>query len=168
MPLLSNPRHEAFAQAIARGTEVTEAYGKVYPKASRSSANSAGPRLLGVVRARVSELQSLAEEATLLTIVEKRKFCAAALRTPVSEIDETSPLCLGVKRTGSSVEYKTVDKLKALQLDNELAGYGKPEKQGVGTGGVATVDVVLSAERLAAIQARRQAAIAAAAAARNQ
>jgi hypothetical protein len=161
MPFLKNPRHEAFAQAIARGSDATEAYGKVYPKATRESAGSAGARLLAIVRPRVAELQGMAEDETLLTIAEKRKFCADALRTPVSEIDETSPLCLGVKRTGSSVEYKTVDKLKALQLDNELARHGKPEKQGPSAG--MTVDVVLSAERLAAIQARRRAAMAAAA-----
>jgi len=160
MPLLKNPRHEAFAQAMARGAEVTEAYRTVYPKATRGSAGSAGARLLGIVRPRVAELQSQAEDETMLTIAEKRKFCAAALRTPVSEIDETSPLCLGVKRTGTSVEYKTVDKLKALQLDNELAGHGKPEKP-AGAGAGMTVDVVLSAERLAAIQARRRAAMAA-------
>jgi len=165
---LPNAKHERFAQAIAKGVDATKAYGQVYPKAKKGSANRAGARLLAIVRVRdrVAELQGKAEDETLLSIAEKRRFCADVLRTPIGEIDETSPLCHSVKRTtgehGNTVEYKAVDKLKALQLDNELAGHViLAERQAVSVNvGVAVAVNVMTEERRAELMAKKQAAIA--------
>lgn len=64
--------------------------------------------------------------ATLLTVAERRAFLAMVVRTPLSEIDENSPLCQSFKVTknefGGSTEYKMVDKLRASELDAKMAG----------------------------------------------
>jgi phage terminase small subunit len=65
MPILPNPRHESFAQALAKGKTADEAYALAgyrphRSNASRMSANDS-------VRARVEELQSRVAERTVIT-----------------------------------------------------------------------------------------------------
>lgn len=67
MPVLSNARHERFAQWLAKGLSATEAYAKAgYAPDSRSSAS----RLLTNenVTARLAELQGRAAERTIVTV----------------------------------------------------------------------------------------------------
>jgi hypothetical protein len=66
MPTLTNPRHESFAQELARGHSKAEAlsragYGGSRSCASRLSANAN-------IRSRVAELQANATVSTLVTI----------------------------------------------------------------------------------------------------
>lgn len=162
MPVLQTEKHEAFARAMAEGHDAAEAYMRIYPESKKKSAIAAAARLRKRVRERIAELQSKAEVDTLLTIKEKRQYCADVLRTPIGEITESSPLCHSVKRiegpNGSSVEYKALDKLKALQLDNELAGHVKQvEAQAVNvTVGVA-VNVMTEERRMQLLEKKRAA-----------
>lgn len=66
MPSLANPRHERFAQELAKGKSATEAYAEAGYEESRSSAS----RLLtnANVQARVAELQERAAAKTELTV----------------------------------------------------------------------------------------------------
>lgn len=66
MAALSNPRHERFAQELAKGGSQVEAYGL----AGYSPHDSAAARLFGNVRvqARVAELQERAAVRTEITI----------------------------------------------------------------------------------------------------
>jgi phage terminase small subunit len=66
MPALSNPRHERFAQALAKGKVQAEAYADAgykpsEPNASRLTSNDK-------VRARVAELQERAATRTEITV----------------------------------------------------------------------------------------------------
>jgi len=65
MPVLSNPCHELFAQALAKGRTQVDAYAEAGYKPHDSSA----ARLLGNVRiaARVAELQEKGAERSLVT-----------------------------------------------------------------------------------------------------
>jgi phage terminase small subunit len=69
MPLLSNPRHERFAQELARGRSSTEAYKEAGYDCEGSSAWSAASRLSRNVQvsARVRELQTAGAERAVLT-----------------------------------------------------------------------------------------------------
>lgn len=89
MALLENARHEAFAQAIARGMEAGEAYSQVYHDSEGRSAKSHGPRLAknGVVRARIEELQKMGEDDTVLTMKERRRFFAKVARVDLLDFD---------------------------------------------------------------------------------
>ena len=55
MPILKNPRHEAFAQALARGMSAAAAYGEVGFKPHRH--NAATLARMKHISARVAELQ---------------------------------------------------------------------------------------------------------------
>lgn len=67
MPPLKNPRHEAFARALAKGASADQAY----REAGYSPHRQAASRLLLTnvdIQARVAELQQAAAEKTLVTI----------------------------------------------------------------------------------------------------
>lgn len=66
MPILSNPKHELFAQGLAKGKTADEAYKLAGYAASRS--NAAVLRTNQNILDRVSELQGLAAKRTLVTI----------------------------------------------------------------------------------------------------
>ncbi len=83
MPVLTNPQHEVFCQAVASGMEAQDAYMTVFTHCSKRSANSAGPRLFAKVVARVRELQSQSATALVLTMQERREMLAVAARTVV-------------------------------------------------------------------------------------
>lgn len=66
MPVLSNPRWEAFAQALAKGKTQEEAYEAAGYKPSRHHASRLATN--GNVQARLAELQEKAAERALVTI----------------------------------------------------------------------------------------------------
>lgn len=65
---------------------------------------------------------------TTLTTEEVRAYLRRIILTPLSEVTESSDLCQSAKtsynpKTGAtSSEIKMVDKLKALDMDNRIAG----------------------------------------------
>lgn len=143
MPVLDNPRHERFCQERAKGKSADEAYQLAGYKRDRGAASRLSAKVN--VTARITELQSLAADDTVMSIAEKRKFLADIKRTPIGEIDEMSPLCQewtyeqaggprGRLKRGDDdegneeyeeerqrVKVKMPDKLRAIQLDNDLA-----------------------------------------------
>ena len=60
---LENAKHEAFAQAVASGKKLSDAYLSVYPSAKRSSAKSGATRLMREIGGRIDWLkQELAKK----------------------------------------------------------------------------------------------------------
>ena len=66
MPVLSNPKHEAFAQGLAKGRSQAEAYAEAGYKPSEPHASRLASS--GKVAARVAELLELAVERHLVTV----------------------------------------------------------------------------------------------------
>lgn len=90
MPVLANARHEAFAQALAKGKSATEAmtaagYRSDRGNASRLTANDN-------IRARVTELQERSVKKTEVTI-----------QSIAAELDEARTMALGEKQTSAAV-----------------------------------------------------------------
>lgn len=147
MAVLKNQKHERFALLIAKGESAGAAYQKVY-HSKKATCETNGPQLLrnAQVKARVRELQEKAEDETVMSLLERRRFLARVVRTPIGLIDEQSDLCHeftshweGGRRgklkqghlpegneTGEEevevVKIKAHDKLKAIELDSKLAG----------------------------------------------
>jgi len=101
---LINQRHESFAQLIASGESGAGAYRTCYGTHG-ASAEAAASRLLsnGKVRERVTESQSTAATAAVLTLERKRQLLA--------DIAE-----------GRQQQAKISDRLRAIELDARLAG----------------------------------------------
>ena len=115
-----------FCRFVAAGDKQSTAYMKAgYNAATMNSAYVCASQLMR--RPRIAAyLRSLREStwvANVLSLAEKRAYLADVVRTPVGEVDEKSPLCQSFKVDGEGkIEYKTPDKLKALELDAKLAG----------------------------------------------
>lgn len=71
MPVLNNPRHERFAQALASGNSQTDAYLSAGYDADPETARRAGSRLMtnGDIVSRVTELQQVGADKTAVTVV---------------------------------------------------------------------------------------------------
>jgi hypothetical protein len=140
-----NPRHQRFADLVLQGLSQTEAYLRACGDAkplSRVTAKDGGTRLIrrADVMAYMDAARRRATTDAVLSLAEKRGFLARVLRVPLTVIDPHDPadpnrdLVRKVKRRflakrerGETVEYivedmEKLDPLKAIELDNKLAG----------------------------------------------
>ena len=127
---LANARHERFAVEVAKGvgSDMTAYVAAGYSQKAAHQ-NATGLRANAGIMARVAWIQRQAAKSAVLTIEEKRLFIARVLRTPIGEIDETSDLAQGVKYSDEGgKEIKMPDKLRAIAIDNDLAGEGSEAK----------------------------------------
>jgi len=90
MPILKNARHEAFAQAIAKGQTSDQAYQTAGFSANRGNATRLKAK--ESVSQRVDELLSKAAERTLVTI-----------DSVTSELEEARALALATKQSAAAV-----------------------------------------------------------------
>lgn len=135
MPALKNPKHEAFAQAIANGATGVQAYrDEVAIGCTTASAIQAASRLLSDVNvsSRVEELQKLAE-----TTLEKRlgwskekalSYLVEILETPVGEVDKNHRLAQEYKDTEDSSQVKLPSKADAMKQIATMCGWNAPDK----------------------------------------
>lgn len=109
---LQDAQHERFACELAKGASAAEAYRLAGYKPHRSAAS----RLFANVNvfARVQWLKEQAATGDILEMKEKRQICAQ------------------IARGGE----KDSDRLKAIQVDNDLAGEGSEAK---GAGAIAAL-----------------------------
>ncbi len=150
------PRHEIFAQEVAKGKRSAKAvYLDLYPDSSPESAETDGPRLLrsAQVRARVDFLQGKGVEAAAIEVSEVLNYLMDAVRTPIGEIDENSPLSEEVTitdtRLGRRVKVKSISKKGAIELLGKFNGWFKPTEMNLNAGYVVPDEIRESVGRLA-------------------
>lgn len=85
MAVLSNQRHEAFAQALAKGLTADEAYKQAGFKPNRGNASTLKAKKN--IQARVAELQGMAAER----VVVDREWVLAKLVENATNTQETNP-----------------------------------------------------------------------------
>lgn len=119
---LTNSRHERFACELAKGN----AAGKAYELAGYKRDDGHASRLAGngKIRARAAWLKRQAAAVDVLTIAEKRQFLARLVRCKAAIEPHDSDLWNGVEAVDGVIKYKLPDKMRAIALDNDLAGEG--------------------------------------------
>jgi phage terminase small subunit len=113
MPLLTNPKHEHFAQLVAKGESAQKAY--VLVGYSEAGASASATRLLKDARvlARVAELRANLTER----MVEKTAY---DLTKAMQETDEALRLALAKENPGAAVAAITLrSKLNGLLVDKK-------------------------------------------------
>lgn len=79
-----------------------------------------------LVKRAVEELHLLAKERAVMQVQEMLEYIANIVRTPIGEVDETSPLCqeYTVKETknGTEKRYKMPGKLDAIKTAAQIVG----------------------------------------------
>lgn len=158
MPQLDNPRHEAFAQAVASGMKGAAAYRKVYGEHQRNARSSASALLKDNpdVSQRVSEISLQAAKGTVLTLQQEMEWLTKVVQTPISQIDEENVLCQRFKYTKEGRELWMVDKLGAMRL---LADLKKELSDKTPAVSVEVNVTVMSSDRRKELQEKKRAAI---------
>jgi hypothetical protein len=132
MPALKNPRHEAFAQALARGMSASAAYGQVGFKPHR--ANAATLARKEHISVRVAELQ---EEQL---VIHQQATAAAAANKQVT-IESLIAEAEAARAKAMSEKGGAAAAVSALTAKAKLAGMWreKVDQHNTGTGTVSTV-----------------------------
>lgn len=109
MPVLKNARHEAFAQAVAKGKSASEAYLAAGYKVNAKTAAEAASRLSRNVKvsARVAELQQKVARKVEVTV-----------ESLAGELEEARFLAIAEKQTSAAVSA-TMGKAKLFGLGIE-------------------------------------------------
>lgn len=81
---LENAKHEAFAQAVASGKKLSDAYLSVYPSAKRSSAKSGATRLMREIGGRIDWLKQ--------ELAKKKRHVARRSHPPPPEYRRQRPI----------------------------------------------------------------------------
>lgn len=126
--------HERFCQAMAQGgISASQAY-RVAFNYHGGYADSLSAHLAArdSIKQRINALRHSRNDPLIMSAKERRRTLAAIVRTPISQIDEHSPLAQSVKysyrrtkrgrRTLEEKEVKVPNKLAAIELDARLAG----------------------------------------------
>ena len=139
MTALDNPKWEAFAQDVAKGTGPTAAYRKhvARGKCSDGTATTEGSKLAknpdvalrisglkGVISKKLGEKFDWDADKALTWLV-------SILETPVGSINENHPLCQEVRRGMNGTTIKMPGKIDAARLMAQMAGWLAPEKREV-------------------------------------
>jgi hypothetical protein len=152
MPILSNPKHEAFAQALATGQSASEAYETAGYKPSRSAASRLSTnvnieRRLGELLTKTAKkvdvtLESITaelEEARGIAIAEKQPSAAVSASMGKAKL---FGLVIDKKQHSGSIQVVTItaaqlDELTADELSAFRAAWPVLEKLGLvgGLGG---------------------------------
>jgi len=136
LKVLTNPKHEAFAQAVAAGSTGAAAYrNHVSSKALDNSAQTGAGRLLAdpKIAARVAELkrqvEKIADEVFHFTKADLLRWHLSVLQTPVSEIDEDHRLCqeYSLSATGA-MKVKMVPKMDAAKQIAAMCGWNTADE----------------------------------------
>lgn len=125
-PPLSNPRHERFAQAIARGEYADAAYKEAGFKNHRSSAS----RLLAnaSIQRRIAALQLENCEMSKIDRQEALAYLASVVRTPIGHVTADSPVCQEYSEATTPegqtyLKVKMPSKIDALRLIGKWSGW---------------------------------------------
>jgi hypothetical protein len=126
---LSNPRHEAFAQALATGKPAAEAYRLAgYAEAH---AKNAGSRLANKpeVKARVALIRGETDAVTTISKARALEILAEIITTPIGKVDQDHYLCQEHSRTtgehSTTEKWKMPSKMDALKLLGNWCGWEK-------------------------------------------
>lgn len=129
---LKNALQERFAQGVARGEKADMVvYQEVY-QCTRDAAEASASRVRGYagVAKRIEYLQEKAASAKVMSQREAMEWLSDAVRTPIAEIDEQSPLAQEVEyKEDGSRKIKSVPKLGAIEQLAKLAGWGNGQNQ---------------------------------------
>jgi hypothetical protein len=126
MPILENPRHELFAQELAKGKSAHEAYISAGYKPSRK--NAARLRTKEDVKTRLAELQAATAQSTKITIqsicaeldaatqVAKQKGQAAAMVSASALRAKLGGLMIDKVEVGSPGEFSNMTSKQVIEV----------------------------------------------------
>lgn len=123
MPVLENPKYEAFAQHRANGKTQNDAYEAAGYAPSRPSAHRLAKN--ANICARIRELQEEAASASKFTKEKAIEFLVECIQQPVGFLTADSRLAEEISPTQHGTRVRMMNKAKALELLGKWAGWEK-------------------------------------------
>lgn len=130
MKELSGPQRK-FCEGIVSALTGEAAWLAAYPKASKATARANASEALTKpnIKAEIARLRKEAASlpgSTVLTLAAKREFLAriVGMRGREIDLDKDGDLVNGIRLKEQGEELLLPDKLKAIQIDNDLSGHG--------------------------------------------
>ena len=133
MPLLTNPRHEFFCQAIASGKPAMEAYKLAGYKKSSAKANATRLMENDGISSRIAELRGQQSAKSEFSRDQFRQFLINVIEAKPGQASMQNPLCeIAMTKKGPAPVFP--DKLGAAAQLAKLTGWNSVEKVSVEAG----------------------------------
>jgi hypothetical protein len=133
MPILANPRHELFCQAIASGRAAIEAYKVAGYKESSAKANATRLMENDGISSRIAELRAQQSAKAELSRDQFRQFLINIIQAKPEQASMQNPLCeIAMTKKGPAPVFP--DKLGAAARLAKLTGWNSVEKVSVEAG----------------------------------
>ena len=136
MPVLKRIRDEKFAQYVAGGVSLSEAYRGLVKTANADAHGREFMRKHGM-KARVAEIKAENAAKCEMSKEEYRAYLIAAMKTPAGQIGPDHQFCQIYKvvdENGVTREFRMPDKLRAAQLLAQHCGWDEPTKVALDVG----------------------------------
>jgi Terminase small subunit len=132
MPILANPRHELFCQAIASGRPAMEAYKLAGYKKSSAKANATRLMENDGISSRIAELRAQQSAKSEFSRDQLRQFLIHVITAKPEQASMQNPLCeIAMTKEGPAPVFP--DKLGAAVQLAKLTGWNSVEKVSVET-----------------------------------
>ena len=125
MPVLKNPKHEAFAQAVASGVKAGVAYERAGYR--RDDGNAVRLTKRDRVKARIAELLALQASKSEISRDRLRQWCERIILAKPSEASAESDICEIAVHNGRP-RPRIIDKHKAAELLCKMCGHFAADK----------------------------------------
>jgi Terminase small subunit len=133
MPILANPRHELFCQAIASGRPAMESYKLAGYKKSSAKANATRLMENDGISSRIAELRAQQSAKSEFSRDQLRQFLIHVITAKPEQASMQNPLCeIAMTKEGSAPVFP--DKLGAAVQLAKLTGWNSVEKVSVEAG----------------------------------
>jgi hypothetical protein len=133
MPILTNPRHELFCQAITSGKPAMEAYKLAGYKNSSAKANATRLMENDGISSRIAELRAQQSAKSEFSRDQLRQFLINIITAKPEQASLQNPLCeIAMTKDGPSPVFP--DKLGAAAQLAKLTGWNSAEKVSVEAG----------------------------------
>lgn len=137
IPVPRDPKHQKFADAYLEGKSVADAYRIAgYGGKTPDVCSAGGSRLLKDVRikAYIDAVRQKVAQGAVMSLQYKRELLFEVVDTPLMAIDPHDParksgrLLKKFKQGDAGWEIEKLDPLKAIEVDNKLAGHDAPQE----------------------------------------
>jgi Terminase small subunit len=135
MPRLRKIAYEKFAQFVASGLSLSEAYRRTTGQTKNADVKGTQWHGYAGIKERIAELKAQNAQRAQMTREELMAFYAAVIRTPANQVPAGSPVIQAYEQDGEGrVKLRLCDKVQAGAALARMCGYNEPEQLRLSSG----------------------------------
>jgi Terminase small subunit len=135
MPRPRKIAYEKFAQFVASGLSLSEAYRRTTGQTKNADVKGTQWHGYAGIKERIAELKAQNAQRAQMTREELMAFYAAVIRTPANQVPAGSPVIQAYEQDGEGrVKLRLCDKVQAGAALARMCGYNEPEQLRLSSG----------------------------------